>query len=205
MDQNGPFWSILFILVHLGPPTVLWPFLSKAELRNIDSESPSKSHPINAQSDLGIADSVPLSSLPNPDLPFLGVLIFLSLFSPDIPAKIPGYPAKKFGFPVKDIPNFLAPTPSHGKPLPHPKMSGPRSLGLGSIFFPDSKSSKNNKNIQRTFPLVRDFPLKVATHHLRRFFWCFYRNGVAIHAYLSTIFSTAVVFYSLYRFPPSFA
>ena len=24
MDQNGPFWSIL---VHLGPPTVLWPFL----------------------------------------------------------------------------------------------------------------------------------------------------------------------------------
>ena len=24
MDQNGPFWSIE---VHLGPPTVLWPFL----------------------------------------------------------------------------------------------------------------------------------------------------------------------------------
>ena len=35
MDQNGPFWSILVhlglkrsILVHLGPPTALWPFLT---------------------------------------------------------------------------------------------------------------------------------------------------------------------------------
>ena len=27
MDPNGPFWSIFSILVHLGPPTILWPFL----------------------------------------------------------------------------------------------------------------------------------------------------------------------------------
>ena len=27
MNQNGPFWSIL---VHLGPPIVLWPVLSFA-------------------------------------------------------------------------------------------------------------------------------------------------------------------------------
>ena len=36
MDQNGPFWHILVhfrsILLHLGPPTVLWPLLSKGVL-----------------------------------------------------------------------------------------------------------------------------------------------------------------------------
>ena len=39
MDQNGPFWSILVhfglkrsILVHSGPPTVLWPFLKNFEM-----------------------------------------------------------------------------------------------------------------------------------------------------------------------------
>ena len=50
------------------------------------------------------------------------------------------YPAKKFGFPglaSKDIPNFLAPTPSRGSPPPHPKISGPKRMGLGSFFFPD--------------------------------------------------------------------
>ena len=33
----------------------------------------------------------------------------------------------------RDIPNFLAPTPSRGRPPPHPKISGPKSLGLGSF------------------------------------------------------------------------
>ena len=37
----------------------------------------------------------------------------------------------------RDRPNFSAPTPSHGRPPPHPKISGPKSLGLGSFFFPD--------------------------------------------------------------------
>ena len=32
-----------------------------------------------------------------------------------------------------DIPNFLAPTPSRGSPPPHPKISGPKSLGLASF------------------------------------------------------------------------
>ena len=57
----------------------------------------------------------------------------------------PGYPSKnrdippKVWFPwvSKDIPNFLAPTPSCGRPPPHPKISGPKSLGSGSFFFPD--------------------------------------------------------------------
>ena len=58
---------------------------------------------------------------------------------PGYPAKIPGYPAKKVWFPwVKDTPNFLPPTPFRGRPQPHPKISGPKSLGLGSFFFPGS-------------------------------------------------------------------
>ena len=35
------------------------------------------------------------------------------------------------------MPNFLAPTPSRGRPPTHPKISGPKSLGLGSLFSPD--------------------------------------------------------------------
>ena len=34
----------------------------------------------------------------------------------------------------RDISNFLAPTPSRGRPLPHRKISGLRSLGLCSFF-----------------------------------------------------------------------
>ena len=37
----------------------------------------------------------------------------------------------------RDIPNFLAPTPSRGRPLPKPKISGLKSLGLGSFFVPE--------------------------------------------------------------------
>ena len=59
----------------------------------------------------------------------------------DILEKIPGDPARKLvslGFEGHThIPNFLAPTPSRGRPPPHPKISGPKSLGLGSYFFPD--------------------------------------------------------------------
>ena len=40
----------------------------------------------------------------------------------------------------KGISNFLVPTPSCGRPPPHPKKSGPKSLGLGnrSFFVPDA-------------------------------------------------------------------
>ena len=37
----------------------------------------------------------------------------------------------------KVIPNFLAPTPSRGRPPPHPKISGLKSLGLCSFFVPE--------------------------------------------------------------------
>ena len=53
----------------------------------------------------------------------------------------PGISCQKVWFPwvSKDIPNFLAPTPTRAKPPPHPKISGPKSLGLGSFFLPDLK------------------------------------------------------------------
>ena len=46
----------------------------------------------------------------------------------DIPLKIPGYPANKLGFPGlrRTYLNFLVRTPSHGRPSPHPKISGPK-------------------------------------------------------------------------------
>ena len=36
----------------------------------------------------------------------------------------------------RDKPSFLAPTLSHGRPPPHQKISGLKSLGLGSFFVP---------------------------------------------------------------------
>ena len=49
----------------------------------------------------------------------------------------PRVPAKSRDIPP-DISNFLAPTPSRGRPLPHRRISGPKSLGLGSFVFPHS-------------------------------------------------------------------
>ena len=62
------------------------------------------------------------------------------LAPPGFPAKNPGVSHQKVWFPwvSKDIPNFLAPTPSRGRLPPHPKISGPKSLGLGPFFLPDS-------------------------------------------------------------------
>ena len=37
----------------------------------------------------------------------------------------------------RDVPNFSAPTPSRGRPPPHQKISGLKSLGLGSFFVPE--------------------------------------------------------------------
>ena len=67
---------------------------------------------------------------------------------------------------------------------------GPRNcaeqLEWRHLFYRKApKSSKNKKNILRTFPLVRNFPLKVATNFLEHSFWCVYRKGVAAHAYLN--------------------
>ena len=39
----------------------------------------------------------------------------------------------------RDIPDFSAPTPSRGRPPPHRRIFGPKSLGLGSFFFPEKE------------------------------------------------------------------
>ena len=40
---------------------------------------------------------------------------------------------------------FLAPTRSRGRPPPHQKISGPKSLGLGSFFLPDFGEAWENE------------------------------------------------------------
>ena len=53
----------------------------------------------------------------------------------DIPAN-PGISRQKslISLASRDTSNFLAPTPSRGRPLPHRKISGLKSLGLCSFF-----------------------------------------------------------------------
>ena len=43
----------------------------------------------------------------------------------------------------RGIPNFLAPTPSRGRPLPHRKIFGLKSLGLCSFFVPENYAPQN--------------------------------------------------------------
>ena len=52
--------------------------------------------------------------------------------SRDIPQKV------CFPWASKDISNFLAPIPSHGRPPPERKTSRPKSLGLGSFFLAET-------------------------------------------------------------------
>ena len=58
----------------------------------------------------------------------------------------PGYPTKNPGISCQKVwfsgfrrtyRTFWAPTPSSGRPPPHPKMSGPKSLGLSSFVMPE--------------------------------------------------------------------
>ena len=71
----------------------------------------------------------------------LNTIFFFSNFSgtPGIPRQNPGISRQKslISLVSRGIPNFLAPTPSRGRPLPHRKISGLKSLGLGSFFVPD--------------------------------------------------------------------
>ena len=68
-------------------------------------------------------------------------LLFSQTFQapPGYPDKIPGYLAKKVWFPCfrKTYRTFRPPPHSRGRPPPHPKISGPKTLGLGSFFFSD--------------------------------------------------------------------
>ena len=67
---------------------------------------------------------------------------------PGYPGKIPGGPAKKrlISLVSRDISNFLAPTPSRGRPLPHRKISGVKSLGLCSFLRTGFRAGDEDSN-----------------------------------------------------------
>ena len=84
--------------------------------------------------------------------------IFFSNFSGafgGISRQNPGISRQKSLIPwvSRDIPNFLAPTPSRGRPPPHQKISGLKSLGLGSFSAPEFKS---RENCWKNFPPNRE-------------------------------------------------
>ena len=74
----------------------------------------------------------------------LNANIFFSNFlgASGISRQNPGISRQKSLIPwvSRDIPNFLAPTLSRGRPPPHQKISGLKSSGLGSFFVPEEVS-----------------------------------------------------------------
>ena len=72
---------------------------------------------------------------------------FFSNFSgaPGISRQNPGISRQKslISLVSRGIPNFLAPTPSCGRPLPRRKISGLKSLDLGSFFVPEIQARKS--------------------------------------------------------------
>ena len=59
----------------------------------------------------------------------------------DIPAKSRDILPKKFDFPdFEGHTELFGPDPFTWKTPPHPKISGPKSLGLGSFFLPEIRS-----------------------------------------------------------------
>ena len=68
-------------------------------------------------------------------------LVFLKLFRRrrDIPAKSRDIPPKKFDFLVARDTELFGPHPFTWKTPTPPEISGPKSLGLGSFFFPEKK------------------------------------------------------------------
>ena len=74
----------------------------------------------------------------------LNTIFFFSNFSgtSGISRQNPGISRQKslVSLVSRDIPNFSAPTPSRGRPPPHRRISGLKSLGLGSFFFREKNS-----------------------------------------------------------------
>ena len=82
----------------------------------------------------------------------------------NIPPEIPGYPAKKFGFHGfrGTYRTIWPPHPSRGRPPPHPKISGPKSLGLGSFFLPDLEPSPSRSFVvSRSVGIARNHSLAI--------------------------------------------
>ena len=112
----------------------------------------------------GASERIPKSGIPKARGQKMSTnLFFLKLFghSRDIPAKLRDIPQQKslISLVSKDIPNFLAPTPSCGRPPPRQKMSGLKSLGLGSVFVPEKQAeARDSENGQIHSPLNSDTP-----------------------------------------------
>ena len=64
----------------------------------------------------------------------------------------------------RDIPNFSAPTPSRGRPPPHQKISGLKSLGLGSFFVLEIFDNVRRLQLFLDIPPIPAMP---ASHDLR--------------------------------------
>ena len=125
-----------------------------------------------------------LSSSPPPSFPSLHFLLlhflrerklntnlFFSNFSgtSGISRQNPGISCQKslFSLVLRAIPNFLAPTPSCGRPPPHRDISGLRSLGSCSFFVSDSSSliSSSSPSSSSWFGL-HSTPHAAWTHYL---------------------------------------
>ena len=66
---------------------------------------------------------------------------------------------------LREVSNFLAPTRSRGRPLPHWKISGPKSLGLGSFFLPELRKGVSAPGLSE--PRVFSRPLRASRETLR--------------------------------------
>ena len=99
----------------------------------------------------------------------LNTNFFFSNFSgPGISRQNPGIsrPKSLISLVSRDVSNFLGPTRSRGRPLPHWKISGPKSLGLGSFFLPEiGRTPRGSCN--RTL-LRRVLRVSIETEVLRR-------------------------------------
>ena len=87
---------------------------------------------------------------------------FFSNFSgaPGISRQNPGISRQKslISLVSRAIPNFLAPTPSCGRPPPHRKISGLKSLGLGSFFMPEDYLHEEHVIHTEALSLCRPLP-----------------------------------------------
>ena len=70
--------------------------------------------------------------------------------APGISRQNPGMsrPKSLISLVSRDISNYLAPTPSRGRPPPHRRISGPKSLGLGSFFVPEKATLRSFRGFQ---------------------------------------------------------
>ena len=85
--------------------------------------------------------------------------------APGISRQNPGIscPKSLISLVSRDVSNFLAPTRSRGRPLPHWKISGPKSLGLGSFSVPDHCYDEIKTNHESWWRQLKGLPTDTNT------------------------------------------